>query len=184
MNAKYIVVQLTSGALIPILMGFLGEALTQMIPWFVAMISVVSADLVSGLWKSFRLNIPIRFSKACRETMGKLIVYFAFVMMSACINVAEKGEFDWCRWVALFVIVIELGSMAGNILKPHGINISLSAILKAFLHHSFKELTCPELDEIIEKESLDAIRKYELDKYDLEELNKINGKKRNNKRVK
>lgn len=180
MSTKYIVVQVTGGTLIPILMGFLGEALQQMIPWFIAMTSVILADLVSGIWKSMRLDIPVRFSKACRETMGKFIVYFAFVMMAACINVAEKGEFDWCRWVALFVIVIEIGSMASNILKPHGINISLSALIKAFVHHSFKDLTCPELDEIVEKEDVQSIREEEMQKYDYDKSDK-NGKKRNNK---
>lgn len=165
MKTKYIIVQLTSGALIPILMEFLGKALEQMIPWFIAMLSVIIADLVSGLWKSLKLNIPVRFSKACRETMGKMIVYFAFVMMAACINVAEKEEFDWCRWVALFVIVIEFGSMASNVLKPHGVNISLSAIIRAFLHHSLKELSCPEIEDIVQREDIKDIREQELEKY-------------------
>lgn len=181
MNTKYIIVQLTSGALIPVLMKFLGEALEQMIPWFIAMTSVVMADLISGLWKCMRLDVPIRFSKACRETMGKMIVYFAFVCMAACINVAEKGEFDWSRWVAVFVVVIEIGSMAGNILKPHGINISLSAIIKAFIHHSWKELSCPEVDEIVEKVPLEELKQQELDKYN--EDNSKDGKRRNNKRA-
>ena len=181
MNSKYIIVQTTSGALIPILMKFLGEALEQMIPWFIAMTSVVMADLVSGLWKCIKLDVPIRFSKACRETMGKMIVYFAFVCMAACINVAEKGEFDWSRWIAVFVVVIEVGSMAGNILKPHGINISLSAIIKAFIHHSWKELSCPEVDEIVEKVPLEELKQQEIDKYN--EGNKQNGKRRNNKRA-
>ena len=181
MNSRYIIVQITSGALIPILMKFLGDALAQMIPWFIAMTSVVMADLVSGLWKCMKLDVPIRFSKACRETMGKMIVYFAFVCMAACINVAEKGEFDWSRWIAVFVVVIEVGSMAGNILKPHGINISLSAIIKAFIHHSWKELSCPEVDEIVEKVPLEELKQQELDKYN--EDNKQNGKRRNNKRA-
>ena len=181
MNSRYIIVQITSGALIPILMKFLGEALEQMIPWFIAMTSVVMADLISGLWKCMKLDVPIRFSKACRETMGKMIVYFAFVCMAACINVAEKGEFDWSRWIAVFVVVIEVGSMAGNILKPHGINISLSAIIKAFIHHSWKELSCPEVDEIVEKVPLEELKQQEIDKYN--EENKQNGKRRNNKRA-
>lgn len=181
MNSRYIIVQITSGALIPVLMKFLGEALEQMIPWFIAMTSVVMADLVSGLWKCMKLDVPIRFSKACRETMGKMIVYFAFVCMAACINVAEKGEFDWSRWIAVFVVVIEVGSMAGNILKPHGINISLSAIIKAFIHHSWKELSCPEVDEIVEKVPLEELKQQEIDKYN--EDNKQNGKRRNNKRA-
>ena len=181
MSSKYIVTQITGGALIPILMTFLGEAVVQMIPWFIAIMSVIIADLISGIWKSFKLEIPIRFSKACRETMGKTIVYFAFVVMACCINVAEKGEFNWSRWIALFVIVLELGSMVSNVLKPHGINVSLSAILKAFLHHSLKELTCPEVDDILRRESLEDIRKEELEKLREPEKPKKDGKGRNNK---
>ena len=182
MKAKYIIVQLTSGILIPILMEFIDKAIEQMIPWFIAMLSVVLADLVSGLWKSIKLSIPIRFSKACRETMGKLIVYFAFVLMAACIDVAEKEEFDWCRWVALFIIVIEFGSMASNVLKPHGVNISLSAIIRAFLHHSLKELSCPEIDDIVQREDVKDIRERELEKYKDEPIkhHRRNGKKRDN----
>ena len=181
MNSKYIITQITGGALIPILMAFLGEAITQMIPWFIAIFTVIMADLISGVWKSFSLEIPVRFSRACRETMGKMIVYFAFVCMACCINVAEKGEFNWARWIALFVIVLELGSMASNVLKPHGINVSLNAIMKAFLHHSLKELTCPEVDDILRKESLEDIRKEELDKLREPEKLRKNGKGRDNK---
>ena len=179
MSTRYTIVVLTSGAVTPILVEFLGAAIEQMIPWLFAMFSVVMADLVSGLWKSLKLDIKIRFSRACRETMGKIIVYFAFVMMAACINVAEKGEFDWCRWVALFVIVIEFGSMASNILKPHGVNISLAAIIRAFLKHSLSELSCPEIEDIVQKEDVKDIREEELEKYEDHPKPSRYGKKRN-----
>lgn len=164
MSQKYIIVQITSGILIPLLMTFLGEALTLMIPWFIVMFTVVVADLVAGLWKSYKLQIPIRFSKACRETMGKMIVYFAFVCMACCINVADNGEFNWAKWLALLVIIIEVGSIVGNILKPHGVNISMNALVKAILNHSTLPLTCPEVDEIVVKEPIEKIRKEELEK--------------------
>ena len=182
-------IEATSGLLIPTLLSFLGEAILLMVPWLVTMFTVICADLAAGVWKSYKLQIPIRVSKAFRETMGKMIVYFAFVIMICCINVAMKGDFEFAKWSALFVIVIEGGSIISNLLKPHGINISLNAVIKAFLSHSALPLTCPEVDEIVQKESVEQIRQEELDKIkqqeehqkELETKTKKNGKKSDNK---
>lgn len=159
------VMEATGGVIIPTLLAFLGEAILLMIPWLVTMLTIVIADLAAGLWKSYKLEIPIRFSKACRETMGKMIVYFTFVVMICCIDVAAHGECVYTKWASMLVVVIEGGSIVSNLLKPHGINISLNAILKAFLNHSMLPLTCPEVDEIVEKKPLDEIRKEEEDKF-------------------
>lgn len=164
MQVNSSVVQITGGMIVPILLTFLGEAITLMIPWFVVMFTIVFCDLAAGLWKSYKLKINIRLSKACRETMGKLIVYFAFVIMICCINVALNGTFDFAKWSALLIVCVEGGSIVANILKPHGINISLNAILKAFLSHSAMPLTCPEIEEIIEKKPIEEIRQEEMEK--------------------
>ena len=161
---KYIVVQLTSGTLIPVLLSFLGEAVELMVPWFIAMFTTVMADLAAGLWKSYRLKIPIRFSKACRETMGKMIVYFAFVLMAATVSVAAKGGAEWTKWLCLFIIAIEFGSMISNLLKPYGINLSMNAFVKAILTHSALPFSCENIDDLLEKEDLDKIREDELAK--------------------
>lgn len=155
------VMQITGGAALPILLSFLGEAFVLMIPWFVTMVSVVLADLAAGIWKSYKLEIPIRLSKACRETMGKLVVYIAFVVMVCCINIAAKEDFNYAKWASMLVILIEGGSILGNMLKPHGINISLNALIKAFISHSALPLTCPDIDSILEKKDLKEIRKEE-----------------------
>lgn len=170
MTTKYIVTQVASGAIIPILIAFLGDALVLMVPWFIAMFSVIIADLAAGLWKSYRLRVPIRFSKACRETMGKSVVYFAFVLMACCINVASNSDFNWAKWLSMFVILIEVGSMVSNILKPHGINISMSAFLKAILTHSALPFACPNPDEVVQDESIEKIRQEELEKFEAEEM--------------
>lgn len=164
-SSKYIVVQLASGTLIPILLGFLGEAAKLMIPWFTAMLATVIADLAAGIWKSYKLRIPIRFSKACRETMGKMIVYFAFVLMACTVSVAADGGTDWAKWLCLFIILLEVGSMISNFLKPHGINLSMNAFIKAILTHSALPFSCPNAEDLIEKEGIEAIREEELAKY-------------------
>ena len=168
-TTKYIVVQLTSGAIIPILLSFLGKAATLMIPWFIAMFTTVIADLAAGLWKAYKLKIPIRFSKACRETMGKMIVYFAFVLMACTVSVAADGGTEWAKWLCLFIIILEVGSMISNFLKPHGINLSMNAFIKAVLTHSALPFSCPNADDIIVKEDVEQIRKEELEKDKVEQ---------------
>lgn len=169
MNTKYIVTQVASGTLIPILMAFLEKSLITMVPWLLTMFAVIVADLAAGLWKSYKLKIPIRFSKACRETMGKMIVYFAFVLMACCVNVASNSDFNWAKWLCLFVILIEIGSMVSNLLKPHGVNLSMNAFIKAILTHSALPFSCSNADEMIENKTIEEIRKEELDKFEHEE---------------
>lgn len=182
MNINIKVMEATGGLIIPVMLGFLGESIMLMIPWFITMFTIICTDLAAGVWKSYKLQIPIRISKAFRDTMGKMIVYFAFVIMICCINVALKGEFDFAKWSALFVIVIEGGSIISNLLKTHGINLSLNALIKAFVTHSAFPITCPEADEIFQKEDLKDIRKEELEKIKEEESNKKQNKKNNGKK--
>lgn len=152
---------LTSGVIIPTAFAFLQDALLVMVPWMITMFFIVIADLAAGVWKSYKLGIELRFSRGLRETMGKLLVYFAFVCMVACINVAYAGEFQFAKWAAGIVIVIEFGSIIGNLLKPHGINISLSAIIKAFLQKSPLPLTCEQADAIVQEKNIEEIIKEE-----------------------
>jgi len=150
-------VMLASGIIVPTAFAFLQEALIVMVPWIITMFFVILADLAAGVWKSYKLGIELRFSRGLRETMGKLLVYFAFVCMVACINVAYKGEFQFAKWAAGIVITIEFGSIIGNILKPHGINISLSAIIKAILQKSPLPLTCEQADAIVQEKNIEEI---------------------------
>lgn len=167
MKIPHNIVVLTSGLVIPTAFAFLQEALVVMIPWMITMFFVVLADLAAGVWKSYKLGIELRFSRGLRETMGKLLVYFAFVCMIACINVAFKGEFQFAKWAAGLVIAIEFGSIIANILKPHGINISMSAIIKSILQKSPLPITCDQADEIVKEEKLEEIIKEEKAKAEL-----------------
>lgn len=157
MKVPHNIVLATSGIVIPTAFAFLQEAVLVMVPWIITMFSVVIADLAAGLWKSYKLGIELRFSRGLRETMGKLLVYLAFVCMIACINVALDGEFQFAKWAAGIVITIEFGSIISNLLKPHGINISLSAILKAILQRSPLPLSCEEAGDIVQEQKLEEI---------------------------
>ena len=131
MKVSYNITMLASGVVIPVAFEFLQTSLLLMVPWFITMFFVVLADLAAGIWKSYKLKVKVHASRAFRETMGKLIVYFAFVCMVCCVNVAAKEEFDWAKWASMVVILLEFGSIVGNILKPHGIDISMNALFKA-----------------------------------------------------
>lgn len=157
MKIPHNMVMLASGIIVPTAFAFLQETLIVMVPWIITMFFVILADLAAGVWKSYKLGIELRFSRGLRETMGKLLVYFAFVCMVACINVAYKGEFQFAKWAAGIVIAIEFGSIIGNILKPHGINISLSAIIKAILQKSPLPLTCEQADAIVQEKNIEEI---------------------------
>ena len=182
MKSKYILTtEIASTVLVPIFLAFLDETIRLMIPWLVVMFVTVMADLAAGLWKAIRLEIPIRFSKACRETMGKLVVYFTFTLMACCIDVASNSEFRWAKWLCLFVILIEIGSIVGNILKPRGINLSLNAWIKAIMTHSSLPFNCPNPDEILIHEDVERIREEEMRKLEEIQRKKHHGKRHNHK---
>ena len=167
MKISHNLILAASGVVIPTAFAFLQEALLVMVPWVITMFFVILADLAAGLWKSYKLGIEIRFSRGLRETMGKMLVYFAFTCMIACINVALAGEFQFAKWAAGIVIAIEFGSIVANLLKPHGINISLSAVIKALLQKSPLPITCEEANEIVKEEKLEEIIEEEKQKAEI-----------------
>lgn len=169
MTSKNIITQFASGSLIPILMSFLEESLETMVPWLITMFMVIMADLAAGLWKCYKLEIPVRLSRAFRETMGKCVVYFAFVLMACCVNVAASSDFNWAKWLIMFIILFEVGSMISNFLKPHGINVSMNSFIKAILTHSALPFSCENVDEMLQKEDIEDIRKEEMDKIEKEQ---------------
>ena len=169
MKIPHSVVVATSGAIIPTAFAFLQEAILVMVPWMITMFFIILTDLAAGLWKSYKLGIEIRVSKGCRETMGKLLVYFAFVCMVACLNVVYADNFQFAKWAAGIVVALELGSIVGNLLKPHGINLSLNAILKAVLAKSPLPLTCENIDDIVVEKPIEEIIKEEKEKIEKDE---------------
>lgn len=75
------------------------------------------------------LGEEVRFSSACRKTLGKLVTYFMFVVMMVVIDVAAHGNGEIDKWACLFVCFIEFTSVISNILKPKGININLIEVI-------------------------------------------------------
>lgn len=128
---------------------FWEKSVVIMIPWLLSILAAVIADLASGRYKAKRLGIHFAWSTAFRETLGKITVYYGFVMAAAMFDVAAEGNATIAKWLCIFVSAIEIGSVLSNILAPHGIKLSLKAILKLILKKSPLGIDDEAADEIV-----------------------------------
>lgn len=141
----------TEGTYSAIFAAFLQESIGHMIPWLVATFFVIVCDLVVGLRKSLLMGEEVRFSSACRRTMGKMLSYFMFVIMVAVIDVAAHGGGVIDKWACLAVCLVEFSSICSNILKPKGYNINLVKMIAVIFSKKF-DVAKQDVEEIIEKE--------------------------------
>ena len=142
----------TKGAYSVIFATFLQESIGHMIPWLVVTFCVILCDLVVGIRKSLLMGEEVRFSSACRKTLGKLVTYFMFVVMMVVIDVAAHGNGEIDKWACLLVCFIEFTSVISNILKPKGYNINLVKIIAVVFSKKF-DVAKQDVEEIIEKEN-------------------------------
>lgn len=159
------ITQTTSGLFTPIAVGFIQNSIKMMIPWLIAMFVVIITDLISGIRKSIKLDVEVSPSTAFRETMGKMVTYFSWVIMVCLVDVAMGGNATTAKWGCLLVIAIEGGSIIGNILKPYGIEISLKGILRVIFMRSPLNVSQEEADQVIREKKIEQIRKNEHDKW-------------------
>jgi hypothetical protein len=143
-------VNIASSLITPVAIAFLQNSITVMVPWLITMLTVVLADLVAGVRKAMKMGVHVSFSRAIRDTMGKLVVYVAFVFMVSMIDTASGREFSIAEWSCLLVCLIEGCSVISNILKPHGIDISLRTILELFVQKVL-HVTKSDSETIIKK---------------------------------
>lgn len=144
--------------------GFLSDILSSMIPWLMAMGMVILCDLAFGIRKSLKLGVHVSWSMAFRETMGKMVTYYAFVLMVCTIEAASGHSFAIAQWSCLFVCGIEGVSIIGNMLKPYGITLSLKDVLTLGLSRIAK--TSVSFSDIINSDAIDKIRQQEQDRWE------------------
>ena len=139
--------QAVAGVFAPIAGSFVIDSLQLMIPWLIAMLCVIICDLVTGVRKSMLMGEHVRFSRAWRATMGKMVTYFSFVVMVVMVNRAAGGSFHIDTYACLFVCFIEGCSIISNILKPKGYNLNLSKAISLFCKKVFS----------VDKEDMESI---------------------------
>lgn len=171
----------------PVAIAFIQQSIVIMIPWLIATFAVVLADLMSGIRKSRLLGVHVSPSTAIRETCGKIVTYFSFILAVAMIDVAAEGEMAIAKWSCLFIMGVEGCSVLSNILKPSGVQVSLKAVLKILLKRSPLGIGDEEADEIIKtarREDLKWNRAKSRRFEDEETLNAFEKSKREQKRKK
>lgn len=164
MKIGYKMVMATCGASSLFSTAFLGDGINTMAPWLVALTLVVLTDLVAGCRKSLKLGIHVSVSTAARETMGKLVVYWAFVLMVASIEVATGHKYNIAMWGCLLICALEGLSIVGNILKPMGIDLSLANIISETLQRVFG-MSSRQAGKVAKDESVEIIKKREEKKW-------------------
>ena len=140
MNEKSLVSQGIQGSFAGIASAFITQTLEHMIPWLMVSAAVILCDLAFGVRKSLLMGEEVRFSRAVRNTMGKMVTYFAFVCMVCMICVASGEKYGIDIWACLLVCFIEGCSIIGNILKPKGINFNLLGALNEIGKATFKRV--------------------------------------------
>lgn len=129
---------------------FVMECIEDIMPWLVVMFSVIMCDLITGCRKSIIMGEKVRFSRAFRATMGKMVTYFSFVVMMVFIEHASENIHNIDKWAILFVIFIELCSIISNILRPKGYDLNVIAALSVLAKKLFN-LDKEDTKDIIKK---------------------------------
>ena len=135
-----------------ILAGFLQESIGHIIPWLIVAFAVILCDLVVGIRKCLLMGEKVRFSSACRRTLGKCVSYFMFVIMVAVIDVAAHGGGEIDKWACLIVCLIEFSSIMSNILKPKGYDFNLTKLVAVIFGKKF-DVKKEDIEEIINHKS-------------------------------
>lgn len=137
---------------------FLNEAIGHIIPWLIVSGCVILCDLVVGIRKSLMMGEEVRFSRACRRTMGKAITYFTFVCMVSVIDVAANGQGTIDKYACLLVCFIEFTSIISNMLKPKGYDVNVIKLFTVGCSKLFK-IDKEDLENVVEKHHEDKVAK-------------------------
>ena len=122
---------LVNGGFAALFGGIFVQALEPLVNWLLVMTFIIIADLASGIRKHYLMHDEeIRVSKGVRDTMGKFVTYYSFVIAFVMIDIASGGEYHIDKWACLAVCGIESVSIANNLLKPHGLELSFEGIMR------------------------------------------------------
>ncbi len=140
----------SSGTFGAIASAFVIESLEHLLPWLMVMAAIILCDLFSGLARCVKLGVKVRFSKAVRDTFAKSIVYFAFCVSVAMVDVASGGEYGIDKWACLIICFIEGASMISNIMRWHGYDLNFNKLIGVILK-KHADIDLEDSDGIIKK---------------------------------
>lgn len=147
---KSLVGDLSEGSYSLVFATFLAESIGHIIPWLIVAFCVILCDLVVGLRKAIMMGEEVRFSSACRRTLGKCVSYFMFVITFAVIDVAAHGGGTIDKWACLSVCLIEFCSIMSNILKAMGYDVNFTKLVALVFGKKF-DMSKKEIEEVFEK---------------------------------
>lgn len=130
--------------------SFVMQSMESIIPWLFVMTAIICCDLFSAWWRCYKTAIRIRFSKAIRDTMAKVVIYYAFVVSACFTDVAAQMDVNISRTACLIVCCIEFSSILGNLMKVHGMEIAFNDIIK-FLVRKTANISKEDIEEIIKE---------------------------------
>lgn len=128
----------TVGGFVAVGTQFVLDSIQHMIPWLIVSLAVIVCDLVCGIRQSYLMKEEVRFSRAMRRTMGKIVTYFSFVVCVVLVNDASGASYKIDMWACLFVCFVELCSIISNLLRPKGIDFNVVKVVAIFLSNAFK----------------------------------------------
>ena len=143
-------------------LALLGDSVEVMVPWMMVMTAVILADLAAGVRKSLKLGVRVSPSTAFRETVGKWIVYMAYVLAVSMIDVEAGWNMYFAKWACLAAIAFEGGSIISNLLRPYGIIVTPMSVIKWFLR---KTPLGEDTDELVKEEAIEEAKKFEDEKW-------------------
>ena len=138
-------------------LALLGDSVEVMVPWMMVMTAVILADLAAGVRKSLKLGVRVSPSTAFRETVGKWIVYMAYVLAVSMIDVEAGWNMYFAKWACLAAIAFEGGSIMSNLLRPYGIIVTPMSVIKWLL----RKTPIGDTDEVLKEENIIEAREFE-----------------------
>ena len=147
---QHIVEVAVPGSFSTVAVGFIQESIVHMIPWLMVTMAVILCDLAFGIRCSLLMGEKVRFSSAARRTMGKMVTYFAFVVMVCMISVATDADNKIDIYACLLVCFVEGCSIFNNLLKPKGYNLDFAKAVGIFGKKVLK-VDKEDLEDVITK---------------------------------
>lgn len=125
---------------------YLQATAVEALYWFIPCAAIIIADLSAGIKAARFRGENVRISGALRRTMNKCFCYASWII--CCVALNERYSTRLCAWVGIgLIFFIESISFITNLLEPHGIKLSITAILKIVGKKSHFE----GLEEVIER---------------------------------